>query len=324
MTTSSSHHIVVLDGRPLNPGDLSWAPLHQWGTVDIYPATTPDLVIERARQADIVLTNKVVFSAPVIAALPQLRYIGVCATGYNTVDLAAASRADIVVTNAPDYSTQSVAQLVFAHLLNICNHPDHYARLNRSGRWSESPDFCYYDLPSIELQGKVMGIVGLGHIGQAVARIALALGMSVVALTSKPSDRLPAGVRAVSLDQLLSESDVISLHCPLTPDNHHLINASTLARLKPGAILINTARGALVDQDAVAQALADRRLSAYAADVMEQEPPAADTPLLRSPHAYITPHVAWATVQARQRLLDICLDNVRAYLDGHPIHQVNS
>ena len=310
--------IVVLDGHTANPGDLSWAELETMGELTVYDRTPADATIERAKEADIVLTNKVVIGANEMKHLPQLRYIGVLATGYNVVDVTAAHELGIVVTNVPAYSTESVAQMVFAHLLTVTNRPEHYALANRNGRWAGNPDFCYWDTPLTELSGKVMGIVGLGNIGRRVSEIALAFGMKVQALTSKSSGLLPAGVSKASLEELLSTSDVITLHCPLTDSTLHLVNHETLAQMRPGAILINTGRGPLVDEFAVSEALKSGRLSAYCADVLCEEPPRADNPLLCLPNAFITPHIAWATTEARNRLLQTAIHNVRSFLEGHP------
>lgn len=310
--------IVVLDGHAANPGDLSWAELKAMGELTVYDRTPAEATMERAKDADIVLTNKVIIGRHEMSLLPRLRYIGVLATGYNVMDVTAAHERGIVVTNVPAYSTESVAQMVFAHLLTVANRPEHYALANRSGRWSGSPDFCYWDTPLTELCGKVMGIVGLGNIGRRVSEIALAFGMKVQALTSKSSDLLPAGIRKANLGELLSTSDVISLHCPLTDDTLHLINNETLAQIRPGAILINTGRGPLIDEPAVAEALKSGRLSAYCADVLCEEPPRADNPLLCLPNAFITPHIAWATTEARIRLLQTAIHNVGSFLKGHP------
>ena len=270
-----------------------------------------------------VLTNKVVLDASVLNMLPRLQYIGVLATGYNVVDLEVASRQNIVVTNIPAYSTESVAQMVFCHLLNIVSHVDYYAIENRSGRWSNSPDFCYLDHNLFELNGKKMGIVGLGNTGMATARIAAGFGLQVLAYTSKDEDDLPYGIKKADLDTLFEQCDIISLHCPLTDDTFHLVNAERLATMKPSAILINTGRGPLVDDAAVADALNSDQLAAYGADVITTEPPASDNPLLSAKNSYLTPHIAWATHEARQRLINICTENVRAYLDGEPVNQVN-
>lgn len=319
--------IVVLDGYAANPGDLSWEELKLLGDLTIYDRTPQELVVKRSLEAEAVLVNKVSLTRELIMQLPKLKYIGELATGYNNIDLVAARERGVIVTNIPAYSTVSVAQHVIALLLNVTNHVDEFARKNRNGRWSASPDFCYWDEPLCELSGKTMGIVGLGHIGQSVARLALCLGMKVIAVSSKPADKLPEGIDKVTMEQLLSQSDVISLHCPLVKDGpkatYHLINAETLRMMKPEAILINTGRGPLVDEPAVAEALHNNQLAAYCADVTAEEPPHISNPLLREPHAYLTPHVAWATVEARQRLMDICVANVKALIEGNPINVVN-
>lgn len=319
--------IVVLDGYAANPGDLSWEELKQLGDLTIYDRTPQELVVERSLEAEAVLVNKVSLTRELIMQLPKLKYIGELATGYNNIDLVAARERGVIVTNIPAYSTVSVAQHVIALLLNVTNHVDEFARKNRNGRWSASPDFCYWDEPLCELSGKTMGIVGLGHIGQSVARLALCLGMKVIAVSSKPADKLPEGIDKVTMEQLLSQSDVISFHCPLVKDGpkatYHLINAETLRMMKSEAILINTGRGPLVDEPAVAEALHNNQLAAYCADVTAEEPPHISNPLLREPHAYLTPHVAWATVEARQRLMDICVANVKALIEGNPINVVN-
>ena len=310
--------IVILDGYSANPGDLSWKALEQYGELTVYDRTKPSETVERAADADIVLTNKVILGRDEICQLPQLKYIGVLATGYNVVDTEAAHQRGIIVTNVPAYSTESVAQMVFAHLLTVTNRTEHYAIQNREGRWSKNLDFCYWDEPLTELAGKTFGIVGLGNIGKRVAQIALAFGMKVKAVTSKPANSLPDGVEKAMLDELLATSDVLSLHCPLTDTTRHLVNAETLSKMKPTAIVINTGRGPLVDDQAVADALQEGRLQAFCADVLTTEPPSADNPLLAQPHAYITPHIAWASTEARVRLLQIAIDNVRAFVNGKP------
>ena len=315
--------IIVLDGYAANPGDLSWEGMQALGDLTVYDRTAPGEVIARAKDADIVLTNKVVLSAAVLQQLPRLKYVGVLATGYNVVDTAAARRQGIVVTNIPAYSTDSVAQLTFAHILNITNRVGHYARQNREGRWTRNPDFVYWDTPLIELSGKTMGIVGLGNIGRKVATIARQFGMDVFAMTSKNSSDLPAGIQKTTFEGLLAVSDVLSLHCPLTEQTKHLVNAQALAKMKPGAILINTGRGPLVDEQAVADALTSGQLGAYGADVLSVEPAEAGNPLLSCPNAYLTPHIAWATFEARQRLMEIATNNVRAFLEGKPANVVN-
>ena len=314
--------IVILDSYSANPGDLSWEALENLGQLTAYDRTKPSETVARAAEADIVLTNKVVISKEVIAQLPQLKYIGVLATGYNVVDVEAAHARGIVVTNVPAYSTESVAQMVFAHLLTVTNRTEHYAIQNRNGRWTANPDFCYWDFPHQELAGKTFGIVGLGHIGQRVAQIAQAFAMKVKALTSKAPETLPAGIEKATIEELLATSDVLSLHCPLTDSTRHMINADALQQMKPSAILINTGRGPLIDDQAVADALAEGRLAAFCADVLTEEPPKADNPLLGQPNAFITPHIAWASTEARIRLLRVATDNVQAFLNGAPVNMV--
>lgn len=324
---------VVLDAYTLNPGDLSWEWLNQLGEAVVYPRTAPEDVVCRCQGADAVLTNKVVLGEAEMAQLPELKYIGVLATGYNVVDLAAASARGIVVTNIPAYSTASVAQSVFAHILNITNRVGHYAEENRStspqaskragSRWAESIDFSYYDTPLTELDGKTMGIVGYGRTGSRTAAIALAFGMTVRVYTSKPQDALPEGIVRTTLDDVFRLSDIVSLHCPLTPDTHHLVNAARLSLMKPTAILINTSRGPVVDEQALADALRRGTIQAAGVDVLDHEPPSPDCPLLTAPNCFITPHIAWATREARIRLMDICRQNLAAFADGQPINVVN-
>ena len=315
--------IVVLDGYGLNPGDLSWEALEALGDVDIYPRTAPEDVIDRCFDAEIVLTNKVVLNKKILVSLPRLRYIGVLATGYNVVDVDAAANLDIVVTNIPAYSTDSVVQNTFAHILAMANRVEHYTMQNRKGRWSASPDFVYWDTPLMELAGKTMGIVGLGAIGMRVAKLARCFGMEVYAYTSKASSDLPEGIQKTTFEGLLAVSDILSLHCPLNHSTREIINASSIAKMKPGALLVNTGRGPLVNEQDVADALNSGQLGGYGADVMCQEPPSADNPLFSAPNAYITPHVAWATYEARQRLMAIATGNVKAFIDGAPVNVVN-
>lgn len=315
--------IVVLDGYGSNPGDLSWEPLGQLGELVVYPRTAPDDVLERMSDAEMVLTNKVVMSADLLSQCKKLKYIGVLATGYNIIDTEYAKKQGIIVTNIPAYSTDSVAQMTFAHILNITNRVEHYAVKNRQGAWSRNPDFCYWDTPLNELAGKTMGIVGLGNIGAKVARIALDFGMDVFAFTSKNAADLPAGVQKTTIDGLFAVSDVLSLHCPLTATTRELVNKESIKKMKHGVILINTGRGPLVNESDVAVALESGQIGAYGADVMCTEPPAADNPLFRQPHAFITPHVAWATYEARVRLMDIAVNNAKAFLNGAPVNVVN-
>ena len=312
--------IVILDGYTANPGDLSWRELEKMGDVTVYERTSPEETVVRAADAEVVLTNKVLMTREVMEQLPQLKYIGVLATGYNVVDIQAAHERGIVVTNVPAYSTESVAQMVFAHLLTVTNRTEHYAQQNREGKWSRSKDFCYCDTTLTEMAGKTFGIVGLGNIGMRVAQIALAFGMKVKALSSK--EVLPEGIEKVTLDELLATSDVLSLHCPLTDSTRHLINKESIQKMKSSAILINTGRGPLVDDEAVANALAEGRLYAFCADVMTVEPPAADNPLLKQPNAYITPHIAWASTEARVRLIQIATENVGCFINGKPQNMV--
>lgn len=315
--------IVVLDGYCVNPGDLSWKGLEALGSVEVYEYTTPGEVLERSRGAAAVLTNKVRLNAETLAALPELKYIGVLATGYNVIDLEAARRRGIMVTNVPAYSTHSVAQLVFAHLLNIAQQVGHHAVRVSEGAWSRSRDFCFWDTPQIELYGKTMGVVGFGNIGSAVAELARAFGMNVLAYTSKEASRLPLGVEKVTLDELFSRSDVVSLHVPLTPETRGLVDGARLALMKPTAILINTSRGPLVDETALAEALNRGKIYAAGLDVLSSEPPRADNPLLTARNCYITPHIAWATREARSRLIDVAVANLGAFLSGHPVNRVD-
>lgn len=316
--------IVVLDGYAANPGDLCWDELKTLGECDIYDRTAPKEVLARAKDAEVLLTNKTVLSREHIEALPALKYIGVLATGYNIVDVDAARQQGVVVTNIPAYSTDSVAQMVFAHLLNIAQQVQHHSEEVHRGRWVQSPDFCFWDTPLIELRDKKLGIVGLGHTGQQTARIALGFSMKVMAYTSKPATQLPAEIlKADSLDQLFAECDIVSLHCPLNAGTQSLVDARRLSLMKPTAILINTARGPLVDEQALADALNEGRIYAAGLDVLSTEPPRADNPLLTARRCYITPHIAWASTAARERLMHIMLENLRAWMKGETINCVN-
>jgi len=315
--------IVILDGFTATQHDLSWKEVEMLGEVIVYDRTHPDDTVERCRGAVAVLTNKVVLSADVIAQLPELKYIGVLATGYNVVDLEAARQHGIVVTNIPAYSTMSVAQMVFAHILNVTMHVDHYAVENRNGRWSRSEDFCWMDTPVVELSGKILGIVGLGNIGSAVARIANAFGMEVMAVTSKEQPLLPNYIKKVTTNELFHTSDFISLHCPLTESTRGLICRESIAKMKPGVVIINTGRGPLVNEQDMAEALQLGKVGAFCADVLAQEPPAANHPLSGSPRAYITPHIAWASREARMRLIHIAAANLEAFLNGKPQNVVS-
>ncbi|MCZ7634768.1 MAG: D-2-hydroxyacid dehydrogenase [Verrucomicrobia bacterium] len=315
--------IAVLDGHTLNPGDLSWAPLEALGKCRIYERTAPTDTVARALGAAIVLTNKTVLDAASLAALPDLRYIGVLATGTNVVDLAAAHARGIPVTNVPGYSTPSVVQLTFALLLELTHHVGRHADGVRAGRWSRSPDFCYWETPLLELAGCSFGCIGFGHVGRDVARVASAFGCSVLVHTRTPPIPAPAGLEFVDLETLFRASDVVSLHCPLTDATRHLVNTERLAWMKPSAFLLNTGRGPLVDETALAAALNDGRLAGAGLDVLSVEPPPATHPLLTARNCFITPHLGWATRAARERLLAQAVDNVRAFLAGRPQNVVN-
>lgn len=315
--------IVILDGYSVNPGDLSWEELEACGDLTVYDRTNTEDILKRTKNADAILTNKVVISSEIIDKLPNLKYIGVLATGYNVVDIEAAKKREITVTNVPAYSTNSVVQMTFAHILNLTNRVAHYAHENRKGKWSASPDFCYWDTNLGEIAGKTLGVVGLGNIGYKVACIARDFGMDVFACTSKNSADLPDGIQKVTFNGLLGISDILTLHCPLTPQTKEMINKDTLSQMKRGALLINTGRGALVNDKDVAQALCEGQLGGYGADVMTQEPPKPDNPLLSAPNAYLTPHIAWATLEARKRLVSIASANVAAFVQGSPKNVVS-
>jgi glycerate dehydrogenase len=315
--------IVVLDGHTLNPGDLSWDDLRALGPCAVYDRTFPADIVSRAGQAEIVLTNKTELSADVIEAFAHLRYIGVLATGYNVVNIETARRRGIVVTNVPAYSTSSVAQMVFAHLLNLALRVGYHAHSVRRGKWASQPDFCYWETPLLELAGLTMGIVGFGRIGRATAQIARAFGMEVIAYDIDTPTDAPRECRFVELDEVFRRSDVLSLHCPLTSENKGLVNEQRLAMMKQGAFLINTSRGPLIDEPALAQALNDGRIAGAGLDVLTSEPPEKDNPLLVAKNCFITPHISWATQAARQRLLMVAVENVAAFLAGKPQNIVN-
>lgn len=317
-------NIVILDGHALNPGDNSWAALENLGTLTIYPRTNPTDIIERAKDADIIVTNKAPVTAATIAALPRLRLIAVTATGYNVIDLAAAAARNIPVCNVVGYGVNAVAQHVMALLLELCRRTSLHDASIRAGDWAKSPDWCYWKSPQVELTGKVLGIIGFGNIGQRVGELGHAFGMEVITLSRK-------GITAptytpfafVDEDTLFSHADVISLHCPLTTANTHMINAARLATMKHGAILLNTARGPLLDEQAVAEALHKGTLGGFGADVLSQEPPAIDNPLISAPNVLLTPHISWATLNARKNITRLTADNIRAWQQGTPINVVN-
>lgn len=314
-------NLVILDGYTANPGDLSWAEFEALGACAIHDRSSPGEVVPRAFDAEVVLTNKIAIDAAIIEALPKLRYIGVFATGYNIVDTAAARARGIPVCNVPEYSTPNVAQAVFALLLELTNRTGHHAATVLAGRWSAAPDFCYWDFPLVELQGRTLGIVGYGRIGSAVARIARAFGMNVLAYR-RSGAQFDDGVQGTDLDTLFRESDVVSLHCPLTAENKGFVNAARLAQMKTGAFLINTARGPLIVERDLADALNAGRIAGAALDVLSAEPPPSDNPLLTAKNCLITPHIAWATREARGRLLQIAAENIRAWLNGAPRNAV--
>lgn len=321
--------IVILDAYTANPGDISWDGWKETGCeLEVYDRTDVNDVVARSLGTEMIITNKVVISDEIMQQLPQLQYIGVTATGYNIVDVEAAHRRGIVVTNIPAYSTNSVAQMVFAHLLNITNNVAAHAKAVEAGEWQNCADFAFWLTEQRELAGLTIGIVGMGNTGTQTARIAIAFGMNVVAYSSKDEAALQQILgsdkvrKAASLDELFTVSDVISLHCPLTPETHHLVNEHTLSLMRPTSIVINTGRGPLVDDHALADALNARRIYAAGIDVLTQEPPREGSPLIDCPFCNITPHIAWATMAARHRLLDVALGNVKAFLNGAPQNQV--
>jgi glycerate dehydrogenase len=315
--------IVVLDGHATNPGDLVWDGLAEFGELTVYERTPAENTVERAAGAEVLISNKVFLGAEVMAALPKLRYIGIQATGVNVVDLPAAREHDVVVTNVPAYSTESVAQHAFALLLELSRGVGRHAELVQQGAWTNCPDFAFQETPQIELTDKVFGIVGFGDIGKATARIAEAFGMRVLVYTRTPDRDAFPEVCFVSLDQLLAEADVVSLSCPLSPVTESIVNAERLSLMKKSAYLINTGRGLLVDEEALAVALREGGIAGAGLDVLSQEPPLADNPLLNAPNCFITPHLAWATSAARQRLIDELVENLRAFLNGESRNRVS-
>ena len=315
--------IVVLDGYTLNPGDLSWEGLKALNETEIHDYSVPEEVVPRAQGAQIIMPNKAVISKGVLDQLPDLKYIGVQATGYNTIDLEAAAARDIVVTNIPTYGTPSVAQMVFAHVLNLTQRVAHHDGTVKEGRWTANRDFCYWDFPLLELMDLTMGIIGYGRIGQRTGEIASAFGMKLLVHDEyvKPVDHPNA--EFASVDEVFRRSDVISLHCPLTPETEKLANAERLALMKKTALLVNTSRGPLVDDQALADALNAEQIAGAGLDVLTVEPPPMDNPLMQAKNCFITPHIAWATRSARTRLLDTLVDNARAWIDGKPQNVIN-
>ncbi len=315
-------NIAVLDGYVLNPGDLSWEGIEELGNFTVYDRTPPNLVIERATGADVLFTNKVVLDKEIINQLPGLKFIGVLATGYNVVDVVAATKAGIVVTNIPAYSTASVAQMVFSHILHFAQNVSVHSRSVSAGDWAKSVDFAYWKTPQIELAGKTLGIIGFGQIGQAVAKIGLALGMNII-FNNRSKKEVDIDAAQVELDDLLSSSDFISINCPLTEENRGFINKTTIAKIKPTAFIVNTGRGPLINEHDLADALNNGIIAGAGLDVLAVEPASADNPLPKAKNCFITPHIAWATIEARTRLMNIATQNLKAFVEGKPENVVN-
>jgi glycerate dehydrogenase len=316
--------IVILDGHAINPGDLSWDALRSLGELEVFDRTPEDAIVTRAGEADALLTVRTPLSARTLKQLERLRYVGAIFTGYDEIDLKAARELNILVTNVPTYGTASVAQLVFALLLELCHHVAIHSAATHAGEWSRSPDFSFWKTPLVELQGKTMGIVGFGRIGRHAAEIAKAMGMRVIAADAgrKEAPDWP-GFRWCDVDELMAAADVVSLHCPLLPQTRGIVNASSLSKMRPGSFLINTSRGPLVVEQDLADALNDGRLAGAAVDVLSSEPPPLDNPLLRAKNCIVTPHIAWATKEARIRLIESAAANLRGFLDGRPVNVVN-
>ncbi len=316
-------HIIVLDGYTINPGDLDWSAFETLGDVTVYDRTTPEEVWDRIAGAEIVLTNKVPIREEHLGRATRLRYIGVLATGYDVVDVAAAARRSIVVSNVPAYGTSSVAQFTFGLILELAHRIGHHSITVHAGRWAVNPDWCYWDYPTVELDGRTLGVVGYGRIGSRVAALGKAFGMRVLVNTPppRPADQPPDAF--VDLETLFSQSDIVTLHCPLTPDTRGMVSAQRLARMKPTAWLINASRGPLVDEDALAHAIRGKQIAGAALDVLSKEPPPPDHPLMGLPNCIITPHMAWATLEARRRLIRIAEGNLRAFLEGRPRNVVH-
>lgn len=316
--------IVVLDGYTLNPGDISWSEIEQLGELTVYERTPESLVLERIGDAEVVFTNKTPLTKETIESAPSIRFIGVLATGYNVVDVNAAKEKGIPVTNVPAYGTDSVAQFVFALLLEICHHIQKHSSSVLEGKWAQSPDFCYWNFPLIALSGKTMGIIGYGRIGQAVAKIATAFGMKVLAQSGGNTKHVEEeNVKHVTLDELLANSDVISLHCPLFDSTKGIINKTNINKMKTGVILINTSRGPLIVEEDLVEALESGKIYAAGLDVVAVEPIKEDNPLLKAKNIFITPHIAWAPKEARERLMSIAATNLKAFIDEKPVNVVN-
>ena len=316
--------IVVLDGYALNPGDLSWEGLKNLGECQVFDRTKPEEVFSRISDAEIIITNKALIGRHLLFELPVLQYIGVTATGYNVVDVLAASERGIIVTNIPAYSTDSVAQLVFSHILNVTNRVELHANSVKSSEWTSNPDFAYWKTPQMELAGKTLGIIGFGQIGRKVAEIAKAMGMTVIFQNRSQKTDVPEGIIQKSLSEVFAESDFVSLNCPLTAENNEFVNKNLILTMKPTAVLINTGRGGLVNEADLAEALNSGQIAAACLDVLSTEPPKPENPLISAKNCFITPHMAWATIEARQRLMNITVDNLRSYLSGKPNNLVQA
>ena len=316
--------IVVLDGYTLNPGDLSWAGIEQFGEVTVHERTAPEQITERLAGAEIVFTNKTPLTREQFAANPGIRFVGVLATGYNVVDIAAAKERNIPVCNIPTYGTMAVAQFAAALMLELCHRVGRHADSVKAGDWSRGNDFCYWLTPLIELDGKTLGIVGFGRIGQAFGKIAQAFGMKILAVDEYPNKALESDtLRYTTLEDLYANADVISLHCPLFDNNKGMINQAAIARMKPGVLILNTSRGPLINEADLAEALKSGRVAGAGLDVLSSEPPSMANPLMSAPNCIVTPHIAWATKEARSRLMDIATDNLAAFLNGAPKNVVN-
>ena len=316
-------NIVILDGYTIHPGDLSWKPIEALGELDAYDRTAPEDTFARSREAEVVITSKVVFDRGLIFKLEKLKYIGVIATGYNVIDCEAARERGITVTNVPDYCSESVAQMVLAHILELARRLGHHDRTVKEGRWTDNEDFCYWDYAQVELTGKTLGLVGCGNIGRKVASIARAFDMQVIAYDLYPSAPEELQIEFTDLDTVFRESDIVSLHCPLTAETEGLINRASLAAMKPTAFLVNTSRGPLVKDEELAEALNEGVIAGAGLDVLSVEPPPAGNPLFSAKNCHLSPHLAWASKEARERLIQLTADNIKAWMDGEPINVVN-
>jgi len=315
--------IVILDGYTVNPGDLSWEPLEALGGLEVFERTPPEKTLERCRGAWVIITSKVVIDREIISKLKDLKYIGVIATGYNVIDLEAAKERNIVVTNIPNYCTSSVAQLVFAHMLELARRVGHHDKTVKEGKWEKALDFCYWDYPQMELTGKTLGLFGCGNIGRAVSEIAFKFGMKVIAYDKYPQPEKSPQIEFVDEDTVFSRSDVLSLHCPLMPETKGIINSSNLSKMKKTAFLINTGRGPLVNEKDLADALESGVIAGAGIDVLNTEPPVEGSPLFRAPNCHITPHIAWSSIESRKRLIELTANNIKAFLNNDPQNVVN-